>query len=407
MTVSVLRRDRAPRPRRTRLLVAVALALFGVALPAAAQTPQCDRYRAELASLEAERNSGAGREFEAAAQRQQGELRRTQDYARTIGCDRQQFLFFGEPPPPQCGQLRARIQQMQANLQQLMARADQGGIESRRRFLIAALNQNCSAAALQQAARPRGFFEQLFGGPNPTPGDGNYPPYPDGQPLPNEFDEPRLGGNRLVCVRTCDGFFFPLSVSPGGRAGANEMCQALCPGAQAEAFTMGDQINGAVSLRGTPYMSLPNALRYTRTFDESCSCKRPDQNWAQSLRDAEALLDRRKTDIYVTEQKAEELSRAQPARAPANDPKRQAARTRAEQAAQAQVQAEAASEAATGAQAPTASQDSSGIGPQTISGSRVYGTDAGQKREIVMPDGEKRVVRVIGTGNAPATAPVQ
>lgn len=372
--------------------------------PAQAQTPQCDRYRAELASLA---NAGGDtRQYEVAAQRQQAEIRRTVDYARSIGCDRQQFLFFGEAPPAQCGPLRARINQMQGNLQQLLAQADQGGIESRRRFLMAAINQSCSPAALQEANRPRGFFDQLFGGNAPQ---ANLPPgqLPPDAPFPGENpEEQRLGGGKLVCVRSCDGFFFPLSVAPGGRGGATEMCQALCPGAPTEAFSMGETINGAVSLRGTPYMSTPNALRYTRTFDEACSCKRPDQNWAQALRDAEALIDRRKTDIYVTEAKAEELSRAQPQQQARPADNRRNARNQAQAQAQAQADAAAANEAATGAQAPTASQESSGIGPQTITGGRVFTTDTGQRREITLPDGTKRVVRVIGTGSSPATAPV-
>ncbi len=384
---------------------AFALALTSLAGGALAQSPVCDRYRAELASLE-QMDTGRSREYEAAAQRQQAELARTAAYARQLGCDRQQFLFFGEAPPPECGPLRGRMAQMQANLRQLMAQADGGGVESRRRFLLAAINQNCGAGGVQQA-RPRGFFEQLFGGgpQEVRQPPGGYPVDANGQPVPfgeQPLDEARLGGGKTVCVRTCDGFFFPLASSPGGRAGANEMCQALCPGAEAEAFSMGEEIKTAVSLRGTPYMNLPNALKYTRSFDASCSCKGEGQSWAQALRNAEALLDKRKTDIYVTEAKAEELSRAQPARP---DPKKPAPRNAREQA-QAQVEAVAAAEAAAGAQAPTASTDSSGIGPRNIGGVRAVTIEEGQRREVQRPDGTRTTVRVIGSGQAPTSGPV-
>ncbi len=398
------RRDDGERmilfPKR---VAAIAVALTSLAGAALAQSPVCDRYRAELASL-SQVDTGRSREYEAAAQRQQAELARTAAYARQLGCDRQQFLFFGDAPPPECGPLRQRMGQMQANLRQLMAQAD-GGVEQRRRFLLAAINQNCGPGGVQQA-RPRGFFEQLFGGGQQEVRQppGGYPVDASGQPVPfgeQPLDEARLGGGKTVCVRACDGFFFPLAVSPGGRSGANEMCQALCPGAETEAFSMGEEIKTAVSLRGTPYVNLPNALKYTRSYDASCSCKREGESWAQALRNAEALMDKRKTDIYVTEAKAEELSRAQPAKP---DPKRPAPRNAREQAQQ-QVEAAAAAEAASGAQAPTAGTDSSGIGPRTIGETRTVTLEEGQRREVQRPDGSKATVRVIGSGQAPAMGP--
>lgn len=378
---------------RLPILPLAALALLGGLMPAAAQAPACERYRAELASLEANRGGRSG-EYAAAARRQQAELARTVDYARSLGCDRQQFLFFGDPPPPQCGALNARIGQMQANLRELQAQSE-GGYEARRRYLVNAIEQACRPAG-------RGFFEQLFGGPDQPVPPQDLPPEGT-QPVAEGEGRPS-GGSKAVCVRTCDGFFFPLSSSPGGRSGADEMCQSLCPGAETQAFFMGEQIQGAVSRSGTPYMSLPNALKYTKTFDASCSCKKGDQTWAQVLANAESLLDKRKSDIYVTEAKAEELNRGTPAKA---DPKAEAkakasAKSRAEAAAKAADAANAAeaAEAATASAAPTASQESAGIGPKTINQPRVVGAGDGQRKEVTLPSGEKRTVRVIGPGTA-------
>jgi uncharacterized protein DUF2865 len=81
-------------------------------------------------------------------------------------------------------------------------------------------------------------------------------------------------GERHYCVRTCDGFYFPLS-GQGGSSKA-EMCRALCPAAATEVYRLGagaETIESAVSERGRPYASLPAALAYRKSLRPSCSCR--------------------------------------------------------------------------------------------------------------------------------------
>jgi hypothetical protein len=189
------------------------------------------------------------------------------------------------------------------------------------------------------------------------------------------------------------------------------MCQALCPGQETKAYFMsptGD-IEGAVGVDGQPYTALANAGKFQRSFDPNCGCRKPGESWAQVLQQAEALLDRRKGDILVTEAKAEELSRAKAPEARKPDPKKpdprqsRNARSKPDPAATATTaDPSIAQQAAIGAQAPTASQESAGIGPRNLPAQNVVGKNAGETREVVAPDGEKRVVRVIGSGLAPA-----
>jgi hypothetical protein len=392
------------------------LVLASLILPASAiaQSPACDSYRSQLAALE--RSAGGdprSQQFEAAARRQEAELSRTIAYARQMGCDRQAGLFSGGPPP-ECGPINGRISQMRANLAQLEARASGFGggaaFQQRRAQLIAAIDQACRP----QPQAPRNLFEALFGvqpsapvrqGPLPEVGG----PL-DGQIPGNIIDERPRGGSRAVCVRTCDGFFFPLSNAPGGRESLGEMCQALCPGQETRAFFMsptGD-IEGAVGVDGQPYTALANAGKFQRSFDPNCGCRKPGESWAQVLQQAEALLDRRKGDILVTEAKAEELSRAkapEPKKADTRkpDPRQSRNRRTPEPAATATtVDPGIAQQAAIGAQAPTASQESAGIGPRNLPSQNVVGQNAGETREVVTPEGQKRVVRVIGSGMAPA-----
>jgi hypothetical protein len=90
-------------------------------------------------------------------------------------------------------------------------------------------------------------------------------------------------GGRAVCVRLCDGFFFPNATSSGG----DEACAAQCPDAPTARYTEpadSDRIEDAVSTRGALYTALPIASRYRTTLDNTCTCHRsPTRSFSESL----------------------------------------------------------------------------------------------------------------------------
>jgi hypothetical protein len=266
-------------PRRSSLRLAAVLTALVAGGGALAQTAECQRFRAELASL------GRAAASSGAADQQRVEIARLNGYYQSIGCGRGQFLFFGGPPP-ECPAIAQRINMMQVNLARLTSEAQSRGGDARRRQLVAAMQQACNPHAERRDADPR-----------------------------------RLGGGRLVCVRACDGFFFPLHNLPAnGRSGADEMCQALCPGAEAAAYRMPThadaELTQAVSLRGKPYTRLANAFKFQKGFDGSCSCKKDGQTWVEALAKAEKMIGRGRGDVVVTAKKAEELSRPRLVRKP-------------------------------------------------------------------------------------------
>jgi hypothetical protein len=375
------------------LLALAALVAAGDAVWA--QSPLCQRYRAELATLD----RGGGRQAAAAADRQRVEIGRLTGYYRSIGCERGPLGIFSGPAPAECGAIGQRIRQLEANYAALASQAgDAGSLELRRRQLMGAIEQTCNPGP-QEATGPRGFFESLFGAPRGRVQEPMAPLAPEGFEVPPEAER-ALGGGRLVCVRACDGFFFPLSNAPGGRQNADDMCQALCPGSETAAFSMSgsdDALTRAVSLRGKPYVSLPNAFRFQKAFDDSCSCKREGQSWAQILRQAEGMLDQKRGDLIVTAEKAEELSRPKVAQvqAQAQPPAKRPADRKANDAAETQEAAEQ------GAAAPTASGESSGIGPKSIENSRVVGATEGPKSEVPAGNGTKRTIRTIAPNIIP------
>jgi hypothetical protein len=289
--------------------------LLTATVEAQSQAIDCARLQQQLVLA----NNGGTEQFVAAARKQSMELQRTAAYAHQLGCD-QPGGFFSAAPPQQCGALNARLGQMRGNLTQLQiaSRGDSGRAE-----LVARYNAYCRGGAQtaavqpQQPPRQRSFFESLFGGgqeDRPPPPPANVPTDPaleDGTAQDDGINA--HGGSQAVCVRSCDGGFFPLPLSSHHSADSlTEMCEALCPGAEVSVYTRNpdSEIKTAVSIHGTPYMDLPNALKFQKTFDATCSCRPPGKSWAEALVNAEAVLgNQRKGDIMVTPEKSAEMAR--------------------------------------------------------------------------------------------------
>ncbi len=88
---------------------------------------------------------------------------------------------------------------------------------------------------------------------------------------------------RTMCVRLCDGYYFPISFStlPSRFPQDDMICQQKCA-APAQLFIYrnpGEDIENMISWEGAiPYQSLENAYRYRRTIVKGCSCKPSEYN---------------------------------------------------------------------------------------------------------------------------------
>ena len=153
--------------------------------------------------------------------------------------------------------------------------------------------------ALPGPLRAQGFFETLFGGgsspayrpPQPVPYSYRAPPY---NPYAREREhnredrsdgfEPRSGRYRTMCVRMCDGYYWPVSFA-ATRSSMNRdanICRASC-GEEARLFyhdsRQGDT-KDMVDMSGRAYAKLQTAYLYRKRLSDSCKC-RPEP-WAQS-----------------------------------------------------------------------------------------------------------------------------
>jgi hypothetical protein len=110
-----------------------------------------------------------------------------------------------------------------------------------------------------------GIFGAFFGSPEASP-----PPVGE-RAAPKKRSVAGFGYGKPVCVRLCDGFFFPTNSVTGGESA----CAAQCPDAPTALYTMpSDRIEDAVSSTGAPYSKLPVAKRYQTSFESTCTCHR-------------------------------------------------------------------------------------------------------------------------------------
>jgi hypothetical protein len=116
---------------------------------------------------------------------------------------------------------------------------------------------------------------QIYGGREPQPiGPGSIP-------VPIE------GGQfQTMCVRTCDGYYFPMTYETGAENFPRDQaqCQAQCPGAQLFFKPTGEERPEAmVSLGGQAYRDMPNAFRFRKAGANGtpqCTCQKTAGNFS-------------------------------------------------------------------------------------------------------------------------------
>jgi hypothetical protein len=267
--------------RRT-IAAAVACGLLA-ALPlqaGAADEQYCRHLKAQLASASASRSDVAMLDrYERAIEDQTNELSRAHRIARSSGCTG----FFGnlrDDPSGRCDPIRQTIDRMERNMSKLRqrkdvlaARADRPG----RQEILAAIDasgcggQQVAARRLPGPVGAGSDGRDLFNRINPgvvihrsgPPQEGDVPAV-----TPDDGYADPSGTYRTMCVRTCDGYYFPISfaTSPANFARDEQTCQARCPGTKVELYYhVPDQESAdMVSLAGVPYKDLPTAFLYRK-----------------------------------------------------------------------------------------------------------------------------------------------
>lgn len=252
---------------------AFAAALLAVALPASvaeASTRLCRQLEAQLAGLPSGGggSSAQARRYDAAIVRQQQQIQVARGQARQAGCGR---AIVGRAIA-HCGSLNATLERMQRNLAELQrARGKMGGGNAtrERQRIMAAIDVNGCRAPRRTLPEPVAN----------EPRERERQAVIDGR---TGLRTGNLSGNfRTMCVRTCDGYYFPISYSVSRAAFERDQnaCASMCPGAQVELHyhrVPGEESEDMVSaVTGLPYRQMTNAFRYRRenaSTPPGCGC---------------------------------------------------------------------------------------------------------------------------------------
>jgi len=243
--------------------------------------------------------SGRGRELLPKIETDMRELERTHRSASArldrSGCF-DQFLFMKTlRQNRECIQLNDEVESTQRRLADLERQKKQilgSGDRTMQDEIIRELARNGCGSQYEQEARKRDAasnpFAMLFGGGEDS----------DRRGPANQFGNLPFATYRTLCVRLCDGYYFPVSFStlPGHFERDAQVCQSQCA-APAELYfhqNPGGSVEQMLSVGNQePYTSLKTAFRYRKEFVNGCSCKQAEFN--QELLDKSS--DKKKAEV--------------------------------------------------------------------------------------------------------------
>jgi len=290
--------------KKRRVLTGAALCALVLAVPSAAQqrgddrTQRCQDLERQLVSDWQRSNSpqeAVGR-LDQQLDDLQRNRRTAEAEAERRNCYEDMFLFGRSLRRTRdCIQLDSDIENFRRNIttlrQQRDAMTNSANRRMRREDLVAELARNgCGenyAREYESRRRSTSFFS-LWEDQDSSfdRRDASIPPGGGATNLP-------FASYRTMCVRTCDGFYFPISFSTlGSRFTEDESkCKSQCA-APAELYVYknpGEEVEQMVSVAGEPYNNLRNAWRHRKQYIKGCSCKAEEYS-AQEIQISEQEL---------------------------------------------------------------------------------------------------------------------
>ena len=244
--------------------LAAATAIGIVSATRAQNSDVCARLQSQLDQYTSQNvPSPYLRRFEETLREQQIVLDRARSAVADGQCTSGSITVYGSGDNSVCDRMRVRIAQLEEEVALLTEKRNAlaaEGMETGRGRILAALRANgCPTAQRQVVIRDSIRLRD--------------------QSRQRALDDPSRR-YRTMCVRTCDGYYFPISFSSSraefGRDA--DQCARQCPGADVSLYFHSvpeERSEDMVSVDdGTAYVSLPNAFAYRNGLSSSCSCNK-------------------------------------------------------------------------------------------------------------------------------------
>jgi len=230
-----------PRTLTIRAIVAVG----ATAIAGAAQADLCSDLQQQYAAAGSGGSSRVASGGDVAALSRS--LNTAQAAADSNNCTGGGFFVFGPRPSPACGAIMAEVNRLQAAIRD----SYRGG------QVVAYAQYGASRDQIQR---------QMVASGCPIPGSA----------YGSSSQQYSAGGYRTLCVRTCDGYYFPLGygVSSDSFKAAAQTCQSMYGTDNAQLFVMpsdGDVADATpVGGTGKSYGKQPYAFAYRTALNPSC-----------------------------------------------------------------------------------------------------------------------------------------
>lgn len=240
----------------------------------------CDDLRQQLrAPTQIIGNTAEVRHYASALTRQNIIIRKIRNDLRAYGCSNGSIIVYGGENAQLCEQIEDALYDAEAERDELLA--------SRNEMVELQRNRGVDRQRIMAALDENGCFDKRPQAIAVAPSEQREEISPPGiievdrhrQPM---FRPPMEGGLRTLCVRTCDGAFFPIAsnASPLDFRRQAAACDQMCPGSETELYyhsLQGQESADMISAEtGKPYRDLPTAFAYRTTSAEtrspSCAC---------------------------------------------------------------------------------------------------------------------------------------
>ncbi|MGL4404714.1 MAG: DUF2865 domain-containing protein [Notoacmeibacter sp.] len=279
------------------LILAIVFTLPFVAPASAEEEWHCRSLRLQIDAAPktqpSGRNSAQAARYAKAISAQEAQIGKAKSQIRALGCSASIFSA-GEGSKPACGKLNTALKSMNSNMSKLKAQYARlsngsGGTVSSREVLKARYNSaGCNDAApvfkvkQKTEEKPKSGIVAILGD---TKAKRQERSRADKKRAAETLEIPGLSFSgdtfRTLCVRKCDGYYFPISFSTTKENFKRDTvaCESMCPGTEVELFmhkVPEEESEDMATAKGEKYKAMSYAFAYRRegvAADPACRCQ--------------------------------------------------------------------------------------------------------------------------------------